>query len=90
MARDVKGIDADAADDSSILAEQVVAITAGSVQSAAYNADTKFVRICADAPCSIKYGSSPTATASTRRLPANWPEYFGVQGGNKHAVITNT
>lgn len=73
-------------------ASQTVAITAGSVQSAAFNALTKFVRISTDAVCSVEFGTAPTATATTRRLPANTSEYFSVHlnGGFKVAVITNS
>lgn len=69
---------------------QTVAITAGSVQSAAFGADTKFVRIHTDAICSIKFGTAPTAAATDARLPANGTEFFGVRPGDKVAVITNT
>lgn len=72
------------------LAEQTVAIGAGSVQSAAFNAKTKFVRLHTDAICSVKFGSNPTATATTPRLAANSTEFFGVAPGHKVAVITNT
>jgi hypothetical protein len=73
-------------------AEQTVAISAGSLQSSALNALTKFVRVHADAICSIAIGTNPTATATTRRLAAGSSEYFGVplNGGFKVAVITNT
>ena len=74
------------------VAQQTVAITAGSVQSTAFNNDTKFVRISTDAVCSIEFGTNPTASATKRRLPANTTEYFSIPGGAgyKVAVITNT
>ena len=72
------------------LAEQVVNITAGSVQSAAFNANTKFIRVHTDAICSYEIGASPTATANTPRMAANTTEFFGVVGGHKIAIITNT
>jgi hypothetical protein len=75
------------------VAEQTVAIGAGSVQSNAFNAATIAVRISADAVCSIKFGTNPTASATTRRIAANVVgEYFGVPAGQafKVAVITNT
>jgi len=71
-------------------AEQTVAIGAGSVQSAALGASTRFVRLMADAPCSVAFGANPTATATKMRLAANVPEVFGVVPGQKIAVITNT
>jgi len=73
------------------LAEQVVAIGGGSVQcSNAFHASTRVIRVHTDAICSIAIGGNPTATANTRRMPANATEYFGVEGGQKMAVITNT
>lgn len=72
------------------LTTQTVAIGAGSVQSSAFNASTKFIRVHTDAICSVAFGSNPTATASTPRLAANSTEYFAVNKGDKIAVITNT
>jgi hypothetical protein len=73
-------------------AQQTVAIGATSTQSAAFNAATRFVRLHADAVCSVEFGASPTATATSRRLAANQTEYFGIppNGTYKVAVITNT
>jgi len=67
-----------------------VAIGVGSVQSAAFNAGTRFVRLHADAICSIAFGADPTATANNARLAANQTEYFAVSPDHKVAVITNT
>ena len=73
------------------LAEQTVAIGGGSVQcSNAFHASTRVIRVHTDAICSIALSGNPTATANTRRLAANQTEYFGVEGGQKIAVITNT
>lgn len=72
------------------LAAQTVAIGGASLQSSAFNANTRFVRIHTDAICSIKFGSDPTAVNTEGRLAANATEYFGVVPGHKVAVITNT
>lgn len=74
------------------VANQTVAITAGSIQSAAFSANTAFLRISTDATCSIEFGLNPTASATTRRLPANTTEYFSVPQGQSYklAVIINT
>lgn len=69
---------------------QTVAIGAGSTQSNAFNANTKFVRIHTDAICSVAFGANPTASATTARLAAGQTEFFGVRPGHKVAVITNT
>lgn len=72
------------------ITEQVVSITNASVQSAAFNTNTKFVRVHVDALCSIAFGASPTATVNTARMAANTTEYFAVTAGQKLAVIENT
>jgi len=72
------------------VAAQTVAIGGSSTQSSAFNAQTKFIRVHTDAICSIAIGSNPTATTSNCRLAADQTEYFGVQPGDKIAVISNT
>lgn len=71
------------------LATQVIDYTAGAVQSAAFNAKTTFVRIHCDASCSYSFGTNPTATTSTARLPTGGTEYFGVNPGDKVSAISN-
>lgn len=74
------------------LAEQTVAIAAGSAQSAALNAATTMVRLHTDAICSVAIGANPTATAANMRLAANTEIWVAVPRGSvpKIAVITNT
>ena len=72
------------------LAQQVVSITAGSIQSSAFGSTTYMVGVHTDAICSVEFGSNPTATATKRRLAAGTTEYFQVTPGHKIAVITNT
>jgi hypothetical protein len=72
------------------IATHVVAIGAGSVQSAAFNTNARFIRLHTDAICSVAFGANPTATADSCRLAANQTEFFGVLPGHKVAVITNT
>lgn len=72
------------------VAQQTVAISGTSAQSAAFDANTKYVRIHTDAVCSFLFGSDPTATTSDPRMAASQTEYFAVPGGYKVAVITNT
>lgn len=72
------------------LATQKVTVTGVSAQSAAFNAQTKFVRLHTDAICSVSFGSSPTATTSHLRMPTDSTEYFGVNPTDKVAAITNT
>lgn len=74
------------------IAEQTVAIGAGSVASSAFNANTRLVKLHTDAICSVKFGTAPTATATTMRMAANESIYFAVPANQayKVAVITNT
>jgi hypothetical protein len=74
------------------IAEQTVAIGAGSVASASFNAATTFVRLHTDAICSIEFGAAPTATATKARMAAGTTEYFAVAANSnqKVAVITNS
>lgn len=91
QARDASGFMMVVADEPP-LANQTVAIGGSSVQSSTFNASTRFIRVSTDAVCSIEIGANPTATATTRRMPANTTEYFGVPAGQswRVAVITNT
>lgn len=68
------------------VAEQKVAFT-GATASAAFNADTKFVKLTADADSHVKFGSDPTAATSNQPLKANTPQFFGVEGGHKVSAI---
>ena len=73
------------------LADQTVAIGAASVRCNAFNTATRLVRLTADSVCSVKFGTNPTASATTMRLEAGAVEYFAVQpgAGMKLAVIQN-
>lgn len=74
------------------LATQVLDTTAGVQQSAAFNAETRFVRIHTDGIISYLFGTNPTATTGNARMAANQTEYFGTIRGGTHKVsaITNT
>ena len=63
-------------------------ITLGaSTQSAAFNAETRYIRLRADATCHYVVGTNPTATTNDTPLDANSPEHIGVPAGMKLAVI---
>jgi len=74
------------------VAEQTVAIGGTSMASNAFNAATAYVRLHTDAICSIEFGATPTAAATTARMAAGQTEYYAVPLGQafKVAVITNT
>lgn len=69
-----------------------ISTAGGSVQSAAFNVNTKLIRVHNDSTnaCCIVFGVNPTATTSNKRLAPNQTEYFGVVPGQKLAVITVT
>ena len=75
------------------LAESTLAIgTVVSGPAIGFNPATGVVRLHCDAICSVEFGASPTATATTARMAANQTEYFGVPKGAgwKVSVITNS
>lgn len=72
------------------VASQKVDFTAGVTPSAAFNAATRFIRVHAEAICSVKLGSAPVATAGDARMTAGQTEIYAVNPGDKISVITNT
>lgn len=67
-----------------------VVIGAGSLKSAAFEAQTRIVRLHTDATCRVLFGSDPTAVATTSiRMAAGQTEFFGVIPGQKVAVIAS-
>lgn len=71
-------------------AAQDVAIGATSVQSTAFGAGKRIIRVNADVNCRIATGPDPIATADSARLIANTTEHFKVEVGDKIAVIQET
>lgn len=74
------------------IADQTVTTSASSTQSAAFDANTRMVAIstpAAGAVC-VKFGTNPTATTGSLRLPANSTFFFGVVPGHKVAMIDVT
>lgn len=72
------------------LAGQTITISGSSTQSAAFNANTRLIRVHTDAICSLAMGTNPTATTAMKRMAADQTEYWGVVPGDKIAVIANT
>lgn len=66
---------------------QVVPITGANATSAAFRANTRFIEICSDVTCLTAGGLSPVAGTSSRRLPLETPMFYGVNPGDKIAVI---
>jgi hypothetical protein len=71
------------------IADQVITFTTH-VESAAFNAKTKLVRLETDSICSFTIGTTPTATTSMSRMVAGQTEYFGVNPGDKVSAVSNT
>ena len=74
---------------SQVIAHQVVTFTT-SVQSAAFNKRTSFIRLLSDAAAHVKVDANPTATDQHTRLAPNSAEHFGVSGGDKLAAYDGT
>ena len=68
-----------------ITIQSTLDISGGVQSSAAFNAQTKYIRIICEVQCAIS--GSGTATTSSTLLPALSPEYFGVQPGATVSVI---
>lgn len=68
----------------------VLDYTSGVQTSAAFAKSTKFVRVHTDSACSVVIGPAPTATTSDQRMAPNTTEFWGVRGGDKISVISNT
>lgn len=72
-------------------AEQTVAIGV-EAKSAAFQNNTRIVRLHCDAICSVEFGTAPTATTSKARMAANETRTVLVNPGSafKVSVISNT
>ncbi len=69
-------------------ADVTLALTATSAQTAALTA--VLVRVVATVACHLAIGANPTATTSNLYLPANLPEYFLIDSGQKIAAVKTT
>lgn len=72
------------------IAEQQVGVTGSSAQSAAFNPATKFIMVQPDEVVSLAFGANPTAVVTAHRMAAGETRYYGVQPGQKVAVIANS
>jgi hypothetical protein len=70
----------------SIAIQSTLDISGGAQTSAAFNAQTKFIRVICEVQCAVR-GDGTTATTSSILLPALGAEYFGVQPGATISVI---
>jgi hypothetical protein len=58
--------------------------------SAAFSADTRFVRLHTDSACRVAFGDAPTADTTSMRMAAGQTEFFAVPPGSKVAAVTTT
>lgn len=73
----------------SVLQEDSVEVTSESLQSKLFPKYAAFVMIKADAPCSLAFGHDPVASADYHFMEAGELRYYGVQEGERLAVISN-
>jgi hypothetical protein len=79
-----------------IMVQQQVPVTGTTAASAAFGADTRYVRLHTDTTCRIRFTGSYNgnaaivATAADFRQVANTTEYWKVGPGMQLAVISST
>lgn len=66
------------------VAEQKVTYTT-TTQSAAFNTNTRYIRVVCTATAHFNVEEDPSATANDSYVTADVPEYFGVNPGDKIA-----
>jgi GTP cyclohydrolase I len=72
------------------IAEQTITLTATSAQSSALNAQTTVIRVQADFPCFVAFGTNPTAATTSMPLSSGIPEYFTVPVNTSLKVAART
>lgn len=66
--------------------DQTVTFTTAT-QSAAFNANTKYIRLIADAECHLQFGANPTATTSMQQVQADTEIWRMVTPGHKVSIV---
>lgn len=82
------GVEIPVASEPAVVTQNVTYTT--SVQSTAFNAETRFIRVVCDAKAHFVFGPDPAATAADPYLAADTPEYFGVTAGHEVAFYDGT
>lgn len=70
----------------SVLTNQLVDFSGGVASSAAFDTRTSYIRVVCDTQCAVLFGTAPTATTSSKMLPALLPEYFAVPKGSSYKI----
>lgn len=87
----ISGVPVPVALEPAITDQTQITVSGSSQQSAAFNAQTRFILITTDGIVSLVFGANPTALQTTSiRLPADAVYFTGVVPGQKLAVISNT
>lgn len=68
------------------IAEQQIANPAASTQSSAFNDQTAFIMVHAQAAAHIKIGTNPTAVTTAHRLGAGETRFYGVPMGKSYKI----
>ena len=68
-----------------LVQQPVLDLTGGAKTSAAFNSQTRYIRIVCEMQCTVS--AAGVATVNSILLPALKPEYFGVQSGKTISVI---
>lgn len=68
------------------VAEQSIAVSGASTQSAAFNAQTSFVMVHAQEATCLKWGTNPTAVNTNQRMAAGETRYYGIPPGKSFKV----
>lgn len=72
------------------IARQTVDFTSGATASAAFNSQTRYVRLMADTRCAVLVTTAGVAaTTSDMPMAVDAPEYFKVAPGSKISAIAN-
>lgn len=72
------------------VAEQTKSVGGASAQSSAFNARTTFVMVHASEVCHLAFGADPTAVTTAHRMGAGETRFYGVNAGQKLAVIAGS
>ena len=72
------------------LADQKITLGAATA-SAAFNNNSRIIRVHCTAGCSVNFGTAPVATTSMLRIPSGGVEYFGVPAASSYklSVVSN-
>jgi hypothetical protein len=69
------------------LVNQTVDFSGGAAASAAFSANTTYIRVWSDTQCCMKFGAAPVATTTDTPMAPSQPEYFGVTPAQKLSAV---